>query len=285
MTDPDRMRTEEPLPLVDPLADQQPSSRVPWLALGLLVLAVAAAGWWWAPWSQQSPAESVGRVALEPTPIRSAGPRLGAGVADPDLPPLASMDTYVRPLLAALSARPELAALLASDDLVRRFVVSVENLARGASPAAQVRQVAPRESFATRADGASLHIDPASYTRYDGLVAMVEDLDSEQLAQLYGRLKPRLDEAHAELGVEGSFDQTMERALGRLLLTPPLPTQPRVKVGKGTTYVYADPTLEALSPAQRQLLRLGPERAARVQARLRAFARALGIAEERLGRP
>ena len=283
MTDLDRMRSEEPLPMVDPLADQQPSSRVPWLALALLVLAVAAAGWWWAPWSQQSPAESVGRVALEPAPARSeVGPRLGAGAADPDLPSLAAMDAYLRPLLAGLSARPELAALLASDDLVRRFVVSVETVARGASPAAQVRQVAPRASFATRGDGAALQIDPASYSRYDGLVTMVEDLDPEQLAQLYGRLEPRLEEAHGELGVKGSFDQTMERALGHLLSTPSLPAQPHVKVGKGTAYVYADPTLEALSPAQRQLLRLGPERAARVQARLRAFARALGISEDRL---
>ena len=43
-------------------------------------------------------------------------------------------------------------------------------------------------------------------------------LDPERLARIYGRLKPRLEEAHAELGVEGTFDRlgrsgTAERSL------------------------------------------------------------------------
>lgn len=200
------------------------------------------------------------------------------------MPALGDLDAYVRPILAALSARPELAALLASDGLVRRFVVSVEAVARGASPAGQVRAVAPRGAFQVKPAGGALTIDPSSYDRYDGLVRMVEDLEPAQLARIYGRLRPRLEEAHAELGVDGTFDQVMERALLHLLATPDLPPAARVQAGKGTNYVYSDAAVESLSAAQRQLLRLGPARAARVKQHLRTFADALGVPPERLPR-
>ena len=43
------------------------------------------------------------------------------------------------------------------------------------------------------------------------------------------------------------------------------------------TYHYADPRLEALQPAQKQLLRMGPENAERVQDQLRRLATALDL--------
>ena len=167
---------------------------------------------------------------------------------------------------------------------MRRFVVSVETVARGASPAGQVRAVAPRGPFRVTTVNGMTVVDPASYARYDGLVRMVADLDPERLARIYGRLKPRLEEAHAELGVEGTFDQLMERAIRHLLDTPDPPASARVQPGKGANYVYADPALEGLSAAQRQLMRLGPARAARVRQHLRAFGEALGIPPDHLRR-
>ena len=199
-----------------------------------------------------------------------------------EVPSLAEMDGYVRPLLSALSSRPELAALLASDDLVRRFVVSVDAIARGASPARQVRAIAPRSPFtvATTRDG--LVADERSYARYDGLVALVEDIDPAALARLYGRLEPRLEEAYAELGTGTTFSDALQRALVHLAQTPTLQSVPRLQPAGGINFAYADPRLEELSAAQRQLLRLGPSRAARVQSRLRAFALALGVPERDL---
>ena len=207
---------------------------------------------------------------------------LGVGAPDPNLPPLSNLDGYVRPLLAVLSSRPELAALLASDGLVRRFAVSVEAIARGASPAGQVRAVAPRAPFKVQQRGGELVIDPASYARYDGLVRLVEDMEPGQLARLYGRLKPRLEEAHAELGAGGTFDDTMTRAIQHLLAAPLPPPDARMQPAGGTNYAYDDERFEGLSAAQRQLLRLGPDRARRVQERLRAFGIALGIPADQL---
>jgi hypothetical protein len=48
------------------------------------------------------------------------------------------------------------------------------------------------------------------------------------------------------------------------------------------THAYADPWLEDLSPAQKQLLRMGPSNQRRVQAKLRELAVAMGMPRESL---
>jgi hypothetical protein len=45
------------------------------------------------------------------------------------------------------------------------------------------------------------------------------------------------------------------------------------------TFQFADPELEALSPAQKHLLRMGPHNMRLVQTKLRAFARAAGLTQ------
>ena len=282
----DRLRGRDDVrePLARPGREYTPDNRLAWIGLIVLVAAVVGALWWWAPRTSQSPAEAVGRVPTEEVVERPVPhvEGLGVGEPDPNLPPLGSLDAFVRPLLAAMSSRPELAALLASDGLVRRFAVSVEAIARGASPASQIRAVAPRAPFRVQQQGSELTVDPASYARYDGLVTLVGDMQPAQLARLYGRLKPRLEEAYAELGAGGTFDDAMTRAIQHLLATPLPPSNARLQPSRGINYAYTDERFENLSDAQRQLLRLGPDRARRVQDRLRAFGIALGIPADQL---
>jgi hypothetical protein len=47
---------------------------------------------------------------------------------------------------------------------------------------------------------------------------------------------------------------------------------------RGAIYLYADASLEALSPVEKQLLRLGPEQMTSVQTWLRRFEAAAGLA-------
>jgi hypothetical protein len=282
----DRLRAGDEMrePLTRPSREYKPDNRLAWIALFVLVTAVIGALWWWAPRTSESPAEAVGRVPAEGV-IERPVPQvqgLGVGEPDPNLPPLGDLDAYVRRLLAAMSSRPELAALLASDGLVRRFAVSVDAIARGDSPAGQVRAVAPRGPFQVQQRGSEMTVDPASYARYEGLVKLVDALPTPQLARLYGRLKPRLEEAYAELGSGGTFDDAMTRAIRHLLATPLPPSNALLQPSGGINYAYTDERFEGLSAAQRQLLRLGPDRARRVQERLRAFGIALGIPPEQL---
>lgn len=267
-----------PTPETEPT---DPSSR--WLVVAAaVVVALLTAGLWY--WWTRDVADTAGPTA-PPVPEGAVAPvsPLGAGPEAEGLPPLDEMDGYLRPLLAGLSARPELAALLATDNLVRRFVVSVENIARGANPSGQVQVVAPSGPFSVEQPETDTRIDPASFRRYDGLAATVSDMDPDGLAKLYGRLRPRLQDAYAELGLgESSFDQAIEQALRHLLVVDPSAATGRVRPDKGVTYQWSDENTENLSSAQKQFLRMGPDNVRKVQRTLREFALALGIPPSRL---
>jgi len=51
----------------------------------------------------------------------------------PALPPLDQMDPYLRTLLRGLSTRPELAAWLATDNLIQQMALTIDRVSRGAS--------------------------------------------------------------------------------------------------------------------------------------------------------
>ena len=95
-------------------------------------------------------------------------------------------------------------------------------------------------------------------------------------AKLYATLKPRIEDAQHDLGSADSFDRTLERAIIALLNTPVIDGSERLKP-KGIGYGYADERLESLSPAQKQLLRMGPRHVRVVKTKLREIALALGI--------
>ena len=140
----------------------------------------------------------------------------------------------------------------------------------------------PAAKFQVMERGRALHIDPRSYERYNDLAAALASIDRAATAQLYATLKPRIEEANAELGgTPGSFDRTLERAIVVLLQAPvgdtPLAVEP-----SGIGYGFADARLESLNGAQKHLLRMGPANARLVQQSLRDLALALGIPASRL---
>ena len=110
-------------------------------------------------------------------------------------------------------------------------------------------------------------------------------IDTAGAARLYTLLKPRIEEAFGDLGSGGvPFDRTLERAIV-LVLDTPVPGGPVQVARQGATaYRFDNELFEALKPAQKQLLRMGPDNARAIQAKLRAIALALNIPAERLPR-
>ncbi len=195
----------------------------------------------------------------------------------PDLPPLDTSDEVVRRVVAGLSARPEWASWLVSDDLVRRFVLSVVAVADGRSPESQLRFLAPEDPFRVRESGEGMVIDPDGYHRFDLVAATFASLDTQGVARLYRQLHPLMEDAYRELGLpDRTFDETVRQAFARLLSTP-VPSEPPAVQPDGGQWAFSAAELEALSPAQKDLLRMGPENAGRVQAKLRELADALGV--------
>jgi hypothetical protein len=223
------------------------------------------------------------RQAAAPPVQQTAPAAPEVGVAERDvvaenitLPPLDQTDSIVRELVSKLSSHPTVAAWLTTDQLIRNFTVSVVNVSEGHTPAKQLGPVAPRQAFKASADNAGTIAD-ASYDRYDPLTDAFAGLDGRGAARLYLTLKPRIQEAYRELGYpEGDFDQALTRAINELLRTPVI-DQPIAVRRKSVLYVYADPQLESLSAAQKQLLRTGPRNVRLVQARLREIAKHLAL--------
>ncbi len=247
------------------------------LAVSLLGLVGIVAAFFWL--FRRGPAETVAvpstppLVAATASPIESPPPTESRA----DLPNLEESDAFVREQAASLSTHPQLARWLATRGLVRIFATSVLNLADGRSPAPLVPFLAPKTKFSAVSKAGRLTADPRSFAEYDDLANAVASLDTAGVARVYKMCLPLLSAAYAELGYPNAdFSQATERAIARLLETP-VP-EGEVALDKGPLfYRYTDPRLEALSLAQKQLLRTGPRNAKLLEAKLRDLYRELGF--------
>ena len=194
-----------------------------------------------------------------------------------DLPTLDASDTLVRELISTLSAHPTFAAWIATDDLVRTFVVAVDNMSEGDTPAQHLKVLSPRDPFRVSGGAGQVVIDPRSYARYDLIVDAFDSLDVAGTAELYEQLKPLLEDAYRDLGYpDGDFDEAMARAIEYLVRTPVVDGEIAL-VSHTVAYEFADDTLESLSPVQRQALRMGPRNLRLVKRKLLDLTKALGL--------
>jgi hypothetical protein len=264
--------------------DSSAAARTPAHPIGLwiaIVLLVAAAGVAAYVLLGRRPLPAPAATATPPAAKESASRSLG-GEAEPiAVPPLDESDPVVRQLVRALSESPVIAAWLATDGLIRNFTVVVANIAEGPTPARHVKTLRPAATFRVVERDGSTYVDPRSYERYAALADAMASVDAVAAARLYATLKPRIEEAHRELGYTDAFDRTLEKAIVTLLKTPIVDDPVRLRP-KGIGYAYVDPRLEQLTGAQKQLLRMGPRNVRIVKERLRAIALALGIRVEDL---
>ena len=200
------------------------------------------------------------------------------------LPPLDATDTLVRQLVTGLSTHPVVAAWLANERLIVNFVVVTGRIADGQSPATELKSIGPIAPFQARGSEGTLSIDPASYRRYDRYAQAVSAIDAGGAGRVYETLKPRINEADRNFGGAGAFDVVLERAIVELLKVPAVDGDVALK-SAGLAYAFADPALEAMSPAQKQLFRMGPDNVRIIQRKLREIASVLAIPESRLPQP
>ena len=238
----------------------------------LLVLCIAAGAWYMSRRAQPATAvnQSSRAVTATEAPIeKSAEPPVV-------LPPLERMDGFLRPMLAALSSRPELARWLATDDLVRQLAAAIAQASDGKSPARDFKVLAPQGPLTTAGRPLLRTIDPKSFGRYDGLVATVTSMDAAAVAKVYRTIRPRLNEAYQKMGNPNrDVDNALRNAIDILLDTPIVKGPIRVVEGSGASWAYADRELESLLPTQKQLLRMGPANVEKILTWLAALKNAL----------
>lgn len=198
----------------------------------------------------------------------------------PTLPPLPALNESDRALsadLLALNWKAGLAALFNREEMIRHFVVTVDNVAQGQLVAGQPVLVKPASGYQVEEITQNrFKVASSNPERYEPYIQLLESVPARQLLALKQRYQPLMDEAFAELGYPDiSFDQRLRQAIALLLATPTAPTNAEL-IRPSVMYVYADEQLEALPEAQKQVLRLSPTQQQRFKALLTTYQQALG---------
>ncbi len=240
------------------------------VAVGLLVLSNSGR-----EQPEPMPAESPEPDASPPAvPEESAGSQ---SRDEPDvwaattvsLPPLDESDEEALESAAVVIGKDAVAGYLVPDDIVRKVVVTIDNLPREkvSMRVRAFRAVPGRFQVDGREDDMTLGV--ANFARYRPVVAIVNAADPTELVGHFLRFYPLLQEAYEELGYPGmSFLDRVVAAIDDLLAAPEVGPGVRL-VRPKVLYEFADPDLEARSAGQKMLIRMGGDNAAVVKNRLR----------------
>jgi hypothetical protein len=241
------------------------------------VVSIGVGVYLWQTRSAEPPAPPQRTAAPSPAPAADTPvvehPLTAPPATDAPLPALAASDPLLVAAIIELVGNPRVQDLLQLPGLVRRVVVAVDNLPRNRLPVENwpVKPVGGSLRVSRGAGGDTLAIDPANAARYANYVTLIESVDVQKLVALYVRTYPLFQQAYVELGYpQRYFNDRLLQVIDHLLATPQ-PAGPLKLVQPRLAYEFADPELQALSVGQKTLLRLGPDHAARVKARLAAL--------------
>jgi hypothetical protein len=249
-----------------------------WVAAGVGVVALFAALFiYFSPRSPVQPKTPPVAVA-PPPPVAeedSIKHPIAATPGEEAAPPLEASDQPLFDALAGLAGKAPVEQFVIPQDLVRHFVVTIDNL-----PTEKVAErVRPMKAvpgrFAVSGPEDSPMLDASNYARYEPLVKTLQATDTAQLVALYKRYYPLFQQVYEGLGHPPQyFNDRVVEVIDHLLATPDV-KGPIALEQPGVQYKYADPKLEALSAGQKSLIRMGSANAAAVKEKLRALRAAL----------
>lgn len=172
------------------------------------------------------------------------------------------------------------------DPLARRFVASVDGLGRKPAPTdLWLLKPIPGELKmvkSSRQPDSSL-LKKSNSQRYARWVQWIARTDSAQLINLYARMYPLLQQTYVDLGhPNGYFNDRVIEVIDLMLDTPmakpPLRLRPPRADKQAPTatpprprFEFDDPALESLATGQKILLRVGPDNAAILKAKLKVL--------------
>ena len=253
--------------------------RLAWTIGSIAVIALlAAGGWYWYVRSHAAaPEEAV--HATPPAPTAATAPEIAHPLASEGsaaaLPALNDSDQVVIDSLVGVLGREPVAQYLVPQNVVRHFVVTVDNLPRH-KVAVDLRPVKPTAGqTVTATQGDITTLSDANFARYAALVRVVQNADTRSLVVVYERLYPLFQQAYEDLGYPGKyFNDRLVEAIDDMLAAPDVPgpiqlVQPKV------FWAYADPALEERSAGQKLLIRMGPANERAIKAKLREFRAAI----------
>ena len=202
-----------------------------------------------------------------PDVLSQESPDVDAESAQPEpLPALNESNPVVMQSVVDLLGEALISELFKQDELVRRFVVTVDNLPNKKLSRRQALIKPVAGTFQVAGEEDAWVIDTDNAQRYAPYIKLITELDTEKAVALYVRFYPLFQEAYVELGYpDGYFNDRLVDVIDHLLQTPAV-DEPIRLARPHVFYQYADPQLEALSAGQKSLLRMGRANADRIKA-------------------
>jgi hypothetical protein len=255
------------------------SDRMRWIVVAAVACAVAAGYYFWRQSAGEAPqAVPAPRPEAPPKSEPKKAPQILFPVPQAEtasLPSLELSDTLMRTVLDALFGRKNFEEFFYPRDIVRRIVATVDNLPR--EKVAQRLMPVKRAAgpFLLAGEGENRVIGGENAARYRPYVALAESVDSGKLVAAYVHAYPLFQQAYRELGYPTEyFNDRLVQVIDHLLAAPVV-EGPVKLVQRKVLYEFADPELEALSAGQKIMIRIGPENAARLKAKLLEIRREL----------
>ena len=254
------------------MSEPRLTNRTPYVVVAIAVLVAVAAFIGWRVYE--------GRQV--PAPIAVPEPQVvDAGVPEPTPPAvnLADGDALLKDGAAGLSSDAELGKWLAQPDIVRRLVAAVVQVSEGDSPRETLGFLIVNGNFSvvqTKDKKTKLKksfMSPKSTARYDAVTKVIGSVDAVAAGRLFAKVRPFAESVFREIASPGTkFDDALGKAIDSLAAVPisdqPLEVAP---LDEGIGHRFVDPNLEALTRAQKHLLRMGPTNARVVVEKLKAF--------------
>jgi hypothetical protein len=212
-----------------------------------------------------SPQAAAGPEVIHPVPQIEPAP----SVAAKPVPLLAESDGVMRESLAELLSKQRFVDLFTPKDFVYRVVSTMDNLPRKTVATRLLPVKLPAGQFETKGGGEVVSLSPANYARYKAYINIARTADAKQLVATYVHFYPLFQEAYQGLGYpKKQFNDRLVEVIDNLLETPEVET-PIKLVRPKVMYEFDDPELEDLAAGQKLLIRMGPENAAALKAKLR----------------
>lgn len=184
------------------------------------------------------------------------------------LPSLDDSDGFVREELNKLS--PSLLAWFDTPQMLRKFLVIVNDFSQGLRLEKNMRLLRPKQPFSVDQDASGLFIAPASYHRYDSLAAAIDAVDEKAAMDFYKKVRPLLLQIYADFSYPADYQlEDLFRKAAAEIISAPIITERIAVIRPSVHYKFADPAAEALNPVHKQMLRLGPDNTRVIQNKLR----------------
>jgi Protein of unknown function (DUF3014) len=257
--------------------------------VGLLVLMLVAAGavffYLWQQNASQQPVVAAPPLAQPPVaadaasairhPIEDAQSTALPNAETKPLPALMVSDTTMQNTLADLFGGASLGKIFYEDAIIHRFVATIDNLPRKSVPSRNLPVKPVAGAMVTSAKDGSVSIGADNASRYTPYVQLAEAIDAKNLVSTYVHFYPLIQQDYRDLGYpKGYFNDRLIEAIDDLLATPEL-NDPLQLVQPKVLYQYSDPELEARSAGQKIMIRMGPENATKIKAKLQEIRREL----------